>query len=122
MEIRNDQLEKFRDLKIRGSELSEGGKIDLFNVTPEQNRPVPIFPEHVITLLNKFKTQEISKTRLLEWVNTVMFTDLFDYAEEYQDSIASVIGELEEFDEEGKDLTPKKFDRLLAALQNNTEV
>ena len=122
MEISNEQLEKFRDLKIRRSELSEGGKIDLFNVTPEQNKPVPISPEHVIILLNKLKSQEISKARLLEWVNTVMFTDLFDYAEEYQDSIASVIGELEEIDEEGKDLTPEKLDLLLAAMQNNTEV
>ncbi|MPM67928.1 hypothetical protein SDC9_114853 [bioreactor metagenome] len=121
MEISNEQLKKFRDLKIRRSDLSEGGKIELFNVAPEQNKPVPIFPEHVITLLNRFKTQEISKARLLEWVNTVMFTDLFDYAEEYQNSIASVFSELEEIDEEGKDLTPEKFDLLLTALQNNTE-
>lgn len=116
------QLELFRDLEIRKSEISEASNIDLFNSKTDTGNTIEVCPQHVIMLLNKVKTKEISEEHLLEWVNTVMFTDLFKYCEEYRDCIASVISELEEIDEEGKELNDEKIDKYISALVKNIEL
>ncbi len=106
------QLELFRDLKIRKSEISES-EVDLFNSKTDTGKSIQVYPQHVISLLNKVKTKEISEEHFLEWVNTVMFTDLFKYCEGYCDCIASVISELEEIDEEDKELHDGKSANIL---------
>ncbi|OPX44626.1 hypothetical protein CLHUN_16200 [Ruminiclostridium hungatei] len=116
------QLELFRDLEIRKSEISEASNIDLFNSKTDTGNTIEVCHQHVIMLLNKVKTKEISEEHLLEWVNTVMFTDLFKYCEEYRDCIASVISELEEIDEEGKELSDEKIDKYISALVKNIEL
>lgn len=116
------QLELFRDLEIRKSEISEASNIDLFNSKTDTGNTIEVCHQHVIMLLNKVKTKEISEEHLLEWVNTVMFTDLFKYCEEYRDCIASVISELEEIDEEGKALNDEKIDKYISALVKNIEL
>ena len=73
-------------------------------------------------LLESFQKGDISKQQLLDWVNTVWFSGLFEYCDENCDSIASVMNELEEIDEEGKELTFEKINKYIHALENNIEV
>jgi len=122
MTVSSKRLEMFRDLKIRRSEIAESPRTDLFNAKIDTGKEVVICPEHLNTLLNKVKEEKISEEQLLEWVNTVIFTDLFEYCEEYQECIASILDELEEIDEEGKELNDEKIEKYLDALEKNIEL
>lgn len=122
MSIDHSKLEDFRDLKIRKWEICDLNKIDLFNASIDNGKAVIIYPENIINLLIEFREGHISKEHLLEWINTVMFTDLFEYYNEFRDSIASIISELEEIDEKGKELTFEKIDNYIYALKENIEI
>ncbi|MDQ2088239.1 hypothetical protein RBH29_17585 [Herbivorax sp. ANBcel31] len=122
MHINYVKLKEFRDLKIRKSEICDLDKIDIFNAIIDKGKPVIIHPYNIIKLLNEFRENKLSEEHLLEWVNTIMFTDLFRYNDKFRDSIASVISELEEIDEEGKELTYDKIKKYIYALENNIEI
>ncbi len=109
-------LEKFRDLEL--------SKEELFQLLPrdrEKAASVIIASKHVINLLSKYKLGKINKEFLLNWVNVVWFSELFDYADNECDSIASVMNELEELDEPNHVLDDKKIDQYIAALKSNNE-
>jgi len=118
MEI--ELLEQFRDLKISKDKLNELLPLGLKNTTIV--KPVEICNNHLIILLEYYQNSKIDKTMLLDWVNTVWFSDLFDYCDENCDSIASVMNELEEIDEEGKELTNQKITYYIHALKSNIEI
>jgi hypothetical protein len=118
--INLEKIKNFRDLIISKKELLEAIP---FNPPKEyRGDRVEISTDHVIHILEKYKTGEVSKTQILDWVNTIWFSEWYDYCEIYSDSIASVMDELEELDEEGTDLTVETVDRYIYALQNNIEV
>jgi hypothetical protein len=75
----------------------------------------------VVNAIHKYQNGEISMDILLDWVNTLWFTDVFDYDEKYSDSIASVMDLLEELDEDGVFYTDDEYDRMIIALESNTE-
>ena len=114
------KLKDFRNLKISKKELLESIP---FNPPKEfRNENIVVCQEHVILLLERYKAGKVSEQDLLDWVNTIWFSDWYDYCDEYCDSIASVMDELEEIDEEGKGLTPEKVETCLNALRNNLEM
>ncbi|WEK56095.1 MAG: hypothetical protein P0Y55_08620 [Candidatus Cohnella colombiensis] len=109
-------INQYRDLEINKSELFELIKsLDI-------GQPVEIRNEHVVHLLISYKKNELDLQQLLEWVNIVWFSDLYEYADEHADCIASVLNELEELDEKGKILTSNDINRYVVALQNNIEM
>jgi hypothetical protein len=61
MIVSSKQLEQFRDLIIRKSEISHSSEIDLFNSKTDTGNAIEISTQHVITLLNKVKSKEISE-------------------------------------------------------------
>ena len=111
-------LERFRDLKIDKDTLSQLLPLELINI----DEPVEVCNKHILFLLESFQKGDITKQRLLDWVNTVWFSGLFEYCDEYCDCIASVMNELEESDEEGKGLTDEKIKKYMHALENNIEI
>lgn len=113
-------LEQFRDLKINKDKLNELLPMDIKDINIP--KPIEVCNKHLILLLENFQSSKIDKTMLLEWVNTVWFSGLFDYCDENCDSIASVMNELEEIDEENKELTNQKINYYINALKNNIEV
>lgn len=86
------------------------------------DKPVQICSIHLIAVLEKYQTGTISEKTVLDWVNTVWFSGLYEYCDEQCDSIASVTNELEEIDEDGKQLTTEKADKYIHALRNNIEI
>lgn len=116
IEILND----FKSFKITKQQLQQKIGENLYNVKIAQ--PVTINNMDVVFILEQCKNNRISVCELVEWVNVIWFTDLYDYADMYQDSIASVMSEIEELDEEGKVLTSEMIDMYIDALKNNREI
>jgi hypothetical protein len=79
-----------------------------------------VTPDDVIAAIVRFRAGEISLQTFLDWVNTLWFTDLYSYAEEHCESIASVMESLEKLDEEGIEYTEEEYDRMLDALAGNS--
>lgn len=113
-------LEAFRDLKICKEELLKNLNVESLNKLKEKEI-VMISRVHVIKLLESFKTESINESELLDWVNTIWFSDVYDYIDEEVDSIASVMNELEEIDE-GVKLDEVKIDLLIESLKSNKQV
>jgi hypothetical protein len=113
-------LEEFRDLKIDKDKLTQLLPLELKEIILD--KPIEICSNHIILLLENFEKGNISKHVLLDWVNIVWFSGLFEYCDENCDSIASVMNELEEIDEEGKELTNEKIKKYIHALKNNIEI
>ncbi|WP_430885853.1 hypothetical protein [Fusibacter sp. JL216-2] len=111
-------LEDFRDLKINKGDVIGIGGTGIFN---ETETTVMICNSHVVNLLEHFISGEIDDIRALEWVNTVWFSDVFDYCEEGCDCIASVMSRLERIDEDFN-LNPNTAEMLLNALEENIEL
>lgn len=113
-------LKSFRDGVINDTimnHLQEMKNIKLDNFTPLEIRL-----DHIINILEKFLSGKIDKNKLLIWVNTIWFSDYYDYKTEQMDSISSVINELEELDEDESKISSNKIKDYIHALQNNIEI
>lgn len=113
-------LEKFRDMNISKNELDKSLPLDIKKV--QLHKPITVCRNHVIELLERYRKGDITESNLLDWVNIIWFSDAFDYRDDSCDSIASIMNELEEIDEEGKELTNEKIERFIVALRNNSEI
>jgi len=113
-------LDMFKNLQISKKELSNklGGNLH----TVKLETPATVFNTDVINALKAIRNGRISLNQLLDWVNTVWFTDLFEYDDEYADSIASVLDKLEDLDEDDRKLTESDIDMYIDALLKNKEV
>lgn len=113
-------LTKFKNLEIYKNELT-----NLFNTDLKAtviSKPIIVYASDVIKLLEFFRSGKITVQELLDWVNTIWFTDLFDYNDSQSDSIASVMNELEEVDENIDKLSTSNIERYIRALSNNIEL
>ncbi len=112
-----EHLLKFRDLKISRSELFKVIQSGL-----SVDEPILISNIHLIKLLESYKSNIIDDSYLLDWVNTVWFSDWFYYSDEECDCIACILNELEEIDEEGHELNTEKVEKYIFALENNLQL
>ena len=113
-------LNDFKILKVTKLQLQDMIGENLHNV--KIKKPVTINNTDVVFILERVRNNEISISDLIDWVNVIWFTNLFIYADKYQDSIASVMSELEELDEEGNQLTCKNIVGYIDARKNNREI
>lgn len=116
MERHIEFLKKFRDLEISKAVLEEelnGAKASSI---------VEVYAIHLIAVLKKYSTKEIDDAFLLDWVNTIWFSEWYFYNDDQCDSIASVMNVLEELDEGELILNQEKIEILINALENNLEV
>jgi hypothetical protein len=117
MDRYREYLIEFRDLVIT--------KQELFELIPRQSQPkyepIIVSNRHLISLLQEYKTGTVNEQYILDWVNTIWFTDWFTYDNNYCDTIASVMTELEEIDEEGKELNIEKVNYYIGCLEDNME-
>ena len=111
-------LEQYRDLIIDKEEFERQGGHNLLNKISDA---VIICNNHLITLLEKYINGEINKNKILEWTNTIWFSDSFDYCDEGCDCIASIMNRLEELDE-GFAFDSDIAKKLIIALKSNEEI
>jgi len=113
-------LEDFKAFQADKSDLLAAYGNDLLNA--KSDHVVIAYTTDVITAIRKFRSGEITMQILVDWVNAIWFyTDLFDYCENQCESIASVMECLEALDEDGVAYTDEEYDRMIAALESNTE-
>ncbi len=82
---------------------------------------VVVCNQHLIGLLDGYINGRVTETRIIEWVNTIWFSDAFDYCDEGCDCIASIMNKLEELDEEFA-LNNDVAENLIDALKKNIEI
>ena len=113
-------INDFKNLKI--------SKMDLYNVFKKDlhliflDNPVIVNTSDVISLLEAYRYDRLTLNDLLEWVNTIWFTDLFEYDDNQCNSIASVMNVLEELDEADNSLSQADIDKYISALTKNEEI
>jgi hypothetical protein len=116
----NKALEKYKNLEI-----SKNGLLMLVNKdlkTLKVHKPVEICTNDIIVLLENYKQGNITSNDLLDWVNTIWFTDLYEYCDLQSDCIASVMNELEEADEDIDKLSSSQIKKYIHILRNNIEL
>ncbi|MDF2473453.1 MAG: hypothetical protein K0R21_1235 [Anaerocolumna sp.] len=116
MERYIEYLKKYRDTEISKAVLEE-----VLNGAKAVSL-VEVYAINLIDVLNKYSAKEIDDVFLLEWVNTIWFSEWYFYNEDQCDSIASVMNVLEELDEGELVLNQEKIEMLVNALKNNSEI
>lgn len=110
-------LNDFLKSKINLNQLKEKLGSDLYNVTI--NTPQKVYASDLILLINQYVSGEIALQEVVDWVNVVWFTDLFEYNALEEESIASVISLLETLDEDGVQFSNKELMNMIECLSNN---
>ena len=113
-------LVEFKDLKITKQELLP--RIGYERFAKPNDVEVEINAYDVIHLLRNFQNGSIDIHRLLDWVNTIWFSDYYDYKDEQCDCIASVMQRLEEIDENGFVLGDDDINRYIQVLMQNVDL
>lgn len=111
--------EKYKRLEISLAELKALVPRQLFYSC---GKTCVVYKEDVERLLLCYRKKIITKDELIDWVNTIRFSELFDIDDPYCDSIAAILDELEEADERDEVLSQYNIDRYLNALDKNIEI
>ena len=85
------------------------------------DHPVTVTAHDVAVAISKYLTGDVSQDTLVDWVNTIWFTDLYEYDDTESDCIGSVMAVLETLDEEGVIITQKEWQEMLMCLRTNVE-
>ncbi len=115
--MNRDVLKQFVNLKITKSELQLAIGEDLFNVAVE--KPTIVYASHVISAIEATLKNEITVEHLVEWVNTIWFTELYAFSDKEVDSIVSVFEVLETLDEEDVVATLDDYQKMIQCLSQN---
>ena len=112
-----ETLLKFKKLEIDKATLKKEIGDDLYNV--DCSKPIIVNKEDVSKVIQKYLEKKISLEKLVDWVNVIWFTDLFELLETESDSIMSVLEVLETLDEDEAIVSAEEFSKMLVALSNN---
>ncbi len=110
-------LLKFKNLEIDKTLLKKEIGDDLYNV--DCPKPLVITKEDLCKVIQCYTNNDISLQQLVDWVNVVWFTELFELLEKESDSIMSVLEVLETLDEDNTSISTQDFSEMLKALSNN---
>lgn len=111
--------EKYKCLEISLAELKALVPHQFFHSC---GKTCVVYKKDVEKLLLCYRKKTITKDELMDWVNTIRFSELFDIDDSYCDSIAGILDELEEADERDEVLSQYNIDRYLNALDKNIEI
>jgi hypothetical protein len=129
------KIKQYIDLSISMEELSKVVDVHSF-APPDYSDSVIVCKEHVISVLEKYKQNEVLELDLARWAKFIMFSEWYVYCEEDSESIASIVTEVEasllwgnyvdedsgELAESMEKLSHEKADIYINALRNNTEL
>ena len=113
----NRVLNKFKKLEIDVKQLKDELGDDLYNVSGM--KPEKICAKDVCFVIEQYLSHQINMSNLLDWVNTIWFTELYVYNTAEEDTIASVMTTLETMDEDGVEISQDDFAHMLACLKSN---
>jgi hypothetical protein len=87
-------VEQYMDLSISMEELSDFMDVHA-PAPPDCYHTVIVRKDHVISVLEKYKRNDVSELDVARWAKFVMFSEWCDYCEENYESIVSVVSNLE---------------------------
>jgi hypothetical protein len=111
-------LSKYKHFDVSLQELKSVLGDDLYNVadvTPEK-----VVSADVVYAIKQYLSKEVTLSELVDWVNVIWFTELYEYAPKEENAIASVMALLETLDE-GVDFTDDEYAQMIECLETNTE-
>ncbi len=112
-----ETLLKFKELEINKAQLKKEIGEDLYNI--DCPNPVLVNIQDLSKVIQSYVDENISLQQLVDWVNVVWFTELFELLEKESDSIMSVLEVLENLDEDNTSVSTQDFSEMLKALSNN---
>ncbi len=110
-------LNEYRQMCITKVQLREQLGGDLHRVAVD--RPVCIKASDVRAGIGHVLSGEKTLEELVDWVNVVWFTELFDFPDAETDSIVSVLEVLETLDEAGVHSSDEELKAMQLALDAN---
>ena len=116
--MENKVLADFLNFKKSKADLVQLFGVDLLNAS---GLTLQVSSKDVITAIDRYLRSEISKNQLVDWVNVLWFTDLFEYCDDEADSIASVMTVLETLDEADVSLLEHDYLEMKKCLYHNRE-
>ena len=116
--MENILLLDFLDFKKTKTDLVQFYGEDLLNAS---GPTLQVSAKDVISAIDKYLCGDISKKQLVDWVNVLWFTDLFEYSDCEADSIASVMTVLESLDEADVSLSEHDYLNMKECLYHNQE-
>ena len=108
--MENILLLDFLDFKKTKTDLVQFYGEDLLNAS---GPTLQVSAKDVISAIDKYLCGDISKKQLVDWVNVLWFTDLFEYSDCEADSIASVMTVLESLDEADVSLSEHDYLKMI---------
>lgn len=78
-----------------------------------------VYAKDVIFVIEQYVSGKMTLQQITDWINVMWFTELFDYNDQEEESIASVISVLETLDEEGVHFSNEEFEKMIQCLSNN---
>lgn len=81
--------------------------------------PEIVYAKDVIFIIEQYVSGKMTLQQITDWVNVMWFSELFDYNDQEEESIASVISVLETLDEEGVHFSNDEFEKMMQCLSNN---
>ncbi len=112
-----EDLINFLKFNLSKRQLQDKIGEDLYNI--DIDNPVEISANDLIEAITKYLDSEITKEDLVNWVNVVWFTDLFEYKNKEAGTIASVMDVLETLDEKGVLVSSDEFHEMINSLKHN---
>ncbi len=113
----NVALDDFLKTKINLEQLKKACGQDLYNV--KITTPRKVYAKDIIFLINQYISDSITLQEVVDWVNVVWFTDLFEYNQSEEEAIASVMSVLETLDEDNVKISDKELMEIMKCLSNN---
>ena len=92
---------------------------DLHNAKVE---PEIVSATDVIFAIESYLNHTVTKEQLVQWVNVLWFTDLYEYESACEDTIAEVMTLLESIDEEEVSFSEEEYREMIEALRQNRPV
>ena len=114
----NNILSRYKHFDMNLQELKDILGDDLHNVSDIS--PQKLNANDVIYAIQQYLANSVSLIDLLNWVNTIWFTDLYEYNTKEENTIASVMSLLETLDE-GVEFSNEEYFMMIDCLQKNIE-
>lgn len=111
-------LEKYKCFDVSLQYLKNALGDDLYNVT--DITPEKVSAADVVYAIKQYLSKAISLPELVQWVNVVWFTEIYEYVSKEENSIASVMALLETLDE-GVKFTTDEYAKMIKCLEKNED-
>lgn len=112
-------IQKMLDCEITWKKAISIEYEDSYLVKTDNGYIFHINTETVIKAIESCLNGTFSHKDLIDWVNVVRFSDIFNFDEKQQECIISILDRIEESDEDGKTLSDDDLLLMERKLKNN---